>query len=187
MDYSEYLQGRHPLSFPYRRYLVYPYYRSLLPGKALEVGCGLGEFLDQAPGMLGVELNPKLVAVCQQKGLDVKEGSAYAIPYPDETFDSLMLDNVFEHLDEPEVCLNEILRVLKPGGRLLLALPNQKGYATDSTHVRYWNEANLPSFIEKQGFKLINSRNYPIPFKGIGNLFWPYNCFLCLGEKTAPT
>ena len=50
--------------------------------------------------------------------------SVDALPYASETFDAVVSSWVFQHLDDPEACLREHARVLKPGGTLILAIPN---------------------------------------------------------------
>ena len=57
-------------------------------------------------------------------------GSISRLPFPDATFDLVTSNMVFEHLDNPVVQLQEVHRVLRPGGRLVFHTPNKYGYAT---------------------------------------------------------
>lgn len=57
--------------------------------------------------------------------LDLGSGK---LPYPAEMFDLVVSDNVMEHIDSPVVVLDEIFRVLKPGGCLLFKTPNRCHY-----------------------------------------------------------
>ena len=59
---------------------------------------------------------------------DARVGTGEAIPYPDSCFDIVFADNVFEHLQRPELVLGEVWRVLKPGGSLLFKTPNAFHY-----------------------------------------------------------
>lgn len=57
-------------------------------------------------------------------------GDIACLPFKSESFDIVSSNMVFEHLQEPQKQLEEIYRILKPGGRLLFHTPNAKGYAT---------------------------------------------------------
>ena len=57
-----------------------------------------------------------------------KIGMEESIPYANETFDLVFSDNVVEHLSDPNAVLNEVRRVLKPGGLFFAKTPNKKHY-----------------------------------------------------------
>lgn len=182
-NYYDYLQKRHPLSFAYRRRLIYPHYRRMLLGRGLEVGCGLGEFLETEPNFVGVDVNQTIVDHCLEKGLPVECASADHLPYENESFDAILLDNVLEHVEKAVECLRETARVLKPSGRALIIVPNRLGWRRDNTHVKYWDETNLPDLIRRMGLTVIRTRHYPIPLKWLGNLIWSYNMYYVLAQK----
>ena len=50
------------------------------------------------------------------------------LPLPDNSFDCLILSEVIEHLEAPQVSIREATRVLRPGGRLLLTTPNYRSF-----------------------------------------------------------
>jgi SAM-dependent methyltransferase len=97
----------------------------------LDLGAGAGiiaamNFRGKAKRICGIDLDPRVV---DNPFLD--EGQvcdANSIPYPDNSFDVIFSDNVFEHLEHPELVLKEAARVLKPGGRLLFKTPNRMHY-----------------------------------------------------------
>ena len=96
----------------------------------LEVGCGVGAQLQvlrrRFPDahFTGVDLAAAQLARARQflaeplaaRRVDLIEGSAYRLPFPDACFDGACIFWVLEHLPEPLGVLREILRVLKPGG-----------------------------------------------------------------------
>ena len=58
------------------------------------------------------------------------------LPFPDDYFDLVLSHEVLEHVQDDQQAINEILRVLKPGGRLILFVPN-RGYPFE-THGIFW-------------------------------------------------
>lgn len=100
-----------------------------LEGEVLEVGAGTGLNLAQyerAARVVALEPDPSMAkrlpgrAAEAQVPVEVIAGSADAIPFPDETFDAVVATFVFCSVEEPKAVLDELRRVLKPGGRLVL-------------------------------------------------------------------
>lgn len=94
-------------------------------GRLLDVGCGNSPFrhlLDpQTTTYQGLD-----VAVAAEFGYtnpDVLYYDGSAMPFPDASFDTVLCTEVLEHVPDPAVLINEILRVLKPGGHLVLTIP----------------------------------------------------------------
>lgn len=105
---------------------------ALRPGeRALEIGCGTGSLLVLLKGMqpgaevVGLDPDPAALAIARRKAgragvsLQLDEGFADALPYPDGTFDRILSSFMFHHLSREvkEAALREARRVLKPGGR----------------------------------------------------------------------
>ncbi|MFD8735394.1 methyltransferase domain-containing protein [Streptomyces sp. NPDC059618] len=104
------------------------------PGeRALDIGAGTGSQtrrLAAAVGprgrVLGIEPNPGLRAVAEQRGTEERsaarfaDADALALPLPDATVDVVWCERVLQHLVEPEKAVFEIARVLRPGGRVAL-------------------------------------------------------------------
>jgi len=99
--------------------------------RILDLGAGAGivaamNFRGIAGRVCGIDPDPR---VAENPHLDEAiVGTGEAIPYADATFDLVFADNVFEHLPDPQRVLREVLRVLRPGGRLLLKTPNKWHY-----------------------------------------------------------
>lgn len=95
----------------------------------LEIGCGGGataRFLSDRRGIrvVGVELNPA-VAERASRWLDrVIVGDVAEVELPDAAFDLVLALELVEHLPEPEVVLRRLARAVRPGGRMLLSVPN---------------------------------------------------------------
>jgi O-antigen chain-terminating methyltransferase len=119
-----------------RAYL--PYFRE--SGSVLDIGCGRGEFLEllKEAGIpaQGAELNPEMVQVAQQKGVEVIQGDGleYLRKLPDRNLGGIFLSQVIEHLG-PEN-LRELVRTaflkLAPGGVLLAETVNPQCLTTFS-------------------------------------------------------
>ena len=96
----------------------------------LDVGCGAGNMLDIARKQMqervfaGIDISDTSVSTCLSKGLNVNQYDGKTIPADDDSFSVVGSLNVLEHTDDPENFLNEKLRVLKPGGNLIIACPN---------------------------------------------------------------
>ena len=94
----------------------------------LEVGCGTGLLLRRiqtfAQNVRGVDLSPGMLALAKERGLDVVEGSATALPFPDRSFDVTCSFKVLAHVREIETALSEMARVTRPGGHVIAEFYN---------------------------------------------------------------
>ena len=89
--------------------------------RVLDAGCGEGVLVDEYADRLQIEgIDPNYSSA------RVRTGSLAALPYADATFDRALCLDVLEHLtfDEQPRALAELFRVLKPGGDLLVSIPN---------------------------------------------------------------
>jgi len=104
---------------------------ALLPGDTvLDVGCGdarayQASVMGVARELHGIDISAHAVARAQRKGVlarvhDLTEN----LPYGDETFDLVICFEVLEHLFDPKHAVREMRRILRPGGRLLVSVPN---------------------------------------------------------------
>src|SRR5207237_7317322 len=99
-------------------------------GNFLDVGCGLGFFMDGVRSqcnwrVFGVEFSAAAVDFARAElGLEVKQGELSEVEYPNVFFDYIQLHNVLEHVIDPMKLLKECRRILKPTGELHLRVPN---------------------------------------------------------------
>ena len=103
-----------------------------------------------------VDIAPELVEHFAAEGIQITEGSAYAIPHEDETFEAVFCCWLFEHLQTPDLAMREIHRVLRPGGMCFLVVPGEHqlshGFFDDYTHVRPYTPNSLTQLARSNGF-----------------------------------
>ncbi|MFA5830728.1 MAG: class I SAM-dependent methyltransferase [Candidatus Paceibacterota bacterium] len=95
--------------------------------KILDIGCGTGALLGEMEpfgDVYGVDFSPEAVQFCKRRGFNkVEEGSILKIPFPDGSFDFVLALDILEHIENDEVAIMEICRVLKEGGIFIFFVP----------------------------------------------------------------
>jgi SAM-dependent methyltransferase len=134
------------------------WYRTRFAGKApiLDLGPGRCWFTKQnLNDIVAVDNAPELVAHYEQKGINIRLGDAYRIPYPEEYFEGVFCCWLLEHLSEPDRAISEMYRILKPGGYACVIVPspnNMTAFYDDYTHVRPYTPVSLKQLAEDCGF-----------------------------------
>jgi 2-polyprenyl-3-methyl-5-hydroxy-6-metoxy-1,4-benzoquinol methylase len=148
---------------------------------ALDIGCGVGEFMLLLRGqgfvVEGIDANEEQMQALYALGLkgkisDLEDG----LPYPDGTFFLVSCLETIEHIARVEILLGEIRRVLRPKGFLLLSTPNFSyfqnrihylfgaGPCNESIHLRYFTRKSLLSLLNLAAFRIIAQNSFgPIP------------------------
>jgi len=153
-----------------------------LNGSLLDVGAGLGPYrkYTSCEKYTSLESNPDLNPTVV--------GTADEMPFNEKVFDSVLCTEVIEHMPEPEEVIQEIYRVLKPGGKLLLSTPMSWCLHYEPNDYYRFTKYGLKYLLEKNGFKLIKvkrvggvlslagSRIIDVSWKVLSNLLWfiPY-------------
>ncbi|MBO9577372.1 MAG: methyltransferase domain-containing protein [Microbacteriaceae bacterium] len=158
-------------------------------GATLDIGCGIGRLLAVLPeGSVGVDHNPHSIAIARSRGLDAYTSEAFLadpeVARPGR-FDSFLAAHLVEHLEYP-VAL-EIMRgylpFLKPGGRILFITPQERGFASDATHITFTDWDALRRLCADLGLAV--ERQWSIPFpRWVGKVF-THNEFRLIARKPA--
>ncbi|MCM8796413.1 MAG: class I SAM-dependent methyltransferase [Candidatus Omnitrophica bacterium] len=147
-----------------RRYVRY------LTGSLLDIGCGTRPFKEllSVSSYLSIDWSecvaPDVVAKCEQ------------IPFKEARFDSVICTELLEHLRQPEECLLEIKRVLKPGGFVYITVP--QSWCLHYEPHDYWRftKYGIEHILKKSGFNVLDIERIGGIFSLIGvrltDVFW---------------
>jgi len=113
-----------------------------IQGRILENGCGVGmyvEHLAQHGGtVIGLEYDFERAAEAQTRSSHILNAAGECVPLPASSFDLILSHEVIEHVQDDRAAVREMIRVIKPGGRVLIFCPN-RGYPFE-THGIYWKD-----------------------------------------------
>jgi SAM-dependent methyltransferase len=155
----------------WKRYAPNPYrwfLRHQRLGFTLDVGCGVGRGLDYLGGNgVGVDHNTEAVRRCRQRGFeaftpDEFVTTPFAMP---ARFDAMLSAHVVEHLspDDGGALLRTYLPYVRPGGRVLLITPQERGFGSDPTHVTFTDDDALAQLCTGAGLLVRRRRSFPLP------------------------
>ncbi len=109
-------------------------------GRVLVDGCGLGAYLSRldagAAQAVGLDIEHERACEAHLKTARVVCAAGERLPFPANYFDLVLSHEVLEHVTDDQAAVSEIVRTLRPGGRLVLFCPN-RGYPFE-THGVYW-------------------------------------------------
>ncbi|MEZ6014004.1 MAG: class I SAM-dependent methyltransferase [Planctomycetota bacterium] len=148
----------------------------LSSGHVLDIGAGAGYLMRaleeggyQASGLDHADealLIARARAEAEHRTIDVRLGDVCErIPWPDDSFDAVIMHDVIEHLPDDLAAVNEVKRVLRPGGYALISTMNAGGllarvlgsrwaFYDDPTHLRPYDLPALVALFGYQGFRV---------------------------------
>lgn len=146
-------------------------------GKLLDIGCGFGLFLKMAKEagfkVYGVEMEKEAVKTAQEKfGLkNIYQKNVKEIGFPERYFDVITLFDILEHLENPEVILKELKKLLKPNGVLVIQSPNIESFMFKLTkekwnwllfpnHLYHFTPKSLTLLLKHSGFKIVFRKTF---------------------------
>jgi SAM-dependent methyltransferase len=176
-NYHDYLLKRSILGKLYRNYFLYPRLARFLSGICIDVGCGIGDFLDWYSDSIGVDINLHNISFCTKRGLNAVHLDSPAFPFADNTFDCAVLDNVIEHILNPVDILLETTRVCKNNSVVIIGVPGCKGFKRDPDHKIFYNPQTLNELMQSIGFYHADNFETPFSMFGLSSKYLAIHCF----------
>ncbi len=149
--------------------------------RMLDVACGTGAFLQAVAAahpkvrLAGVDISPEMLAVARQRlpvGVKLQVASADALPFRDDSFDIVVTTSAFHFFRVPNEVLNEMRRILRPGGRLVVTdwcddylacrICDRLLRLFSSAHYRVYGSTEYRAFLEGAGFDGVVVERYKI-------------------------
>jgi SAM-dependent methyltransferase len=120
-------------------------------------------------------------------------GDALALPYPDRTFDCVIASEILEHVPADDAVIDELIRVLKIGGRLAVSVPrwlpeqvcwllSDDYHSNDGGHIRIYRANRLRAKIASAGMTFTHSHHA----HGLHTLFWWLKCLVGVSNSSHP-
>jgi SAM-dependent methyltransferase len=111
-----------------------------LKGRILENGCGVGMYVEKLSAfsshVIGLEYDFERAAEAHQRAPHIVNAAGENLPFPEGEFDLILSHEVLEHVADDRAAAAEMVRTLRPGGRIVIFVPN-RGYPFE-THGIYW-------------------------------------------------
>lgn len=164
--------------------------------RILDIGCAMGGFLDFLSkkgfkNLYGIDVSQGYVD--NSYDYDIKFGDAENIPFENNFFDVVVLDQVMEHIQEPIKAVIEIKRVLNNGGFVCIGVPDASEYNSSfffdyywlllREHIQHFDLTHLK--ILMKGFKLVRSKKTESPMISDKMIFTNLNVLFQLEKNKA--
>ena len=145
-------------------------------GALLDVGCGRGDlassFARAGWSSAGLDISPAAVAAALAAGVDARVGTIETAPWPDGSFDLIVMNHSLEHMPDPVGAMRRAHRLLRKGGALVAGVPNWGSWQR-RLFGTYWTPLDVPRHLthfspralhlaaNQTGFVRGRTRNYP--------------------------
>jgi ubiquinone/menaquinone biosynthesis C-methylase UbiE len=147
--------------------------RSMVDGRTrvLDIGCGSSRIVQSLPQSVGLDMQIRKLRWLRAPGRQLIQASLMRLPFADGAFDAVICSEVIEHVPREEIDLGDMVRVLAPGGTLVLGTPDYgrwiwralegaykkvfpQGYATE--HINPYTRRELRREIERMGLTVLD-------------------------------
>jgi SAM-dependent methyltransferase len=137
--------------------------------RLLDVGCGIGWLADCFEDYTGLDGSPDAVARAHEKGRNVALADvAEPLPFGDKEFDAVVMKDLLEHISDPVALVQEVRRVLRPGGLVFASSPDAQRWVWDDyTHRRPFTRKGFRLLFKDQGFA-VRKLGYESVAPGVG-------------------
>ncbi|QKW14382.1 bifunctional 2-polyprenyl-6-hydroxyphenol methylase/3-demethylubiquinol 3-O-methyltransferase UbiG [Verrucosispora sp. NA02020] len=159
--------------------------RRLGLGRTLDVGSGLGRNLvNLGAGAVGVDHNPTSVAHTRSLGLEAYTTDEFfrSAHARTDAFDSMLAAHLLEHMpaEQAREVVASYLPFVRSGGRAVFITPQERGYDSDASHVRFVGFAEAAETCRELGLTVL--RQYSFPFPRIAGRAFTYNEFVTVAR-----
>lgn len=157
-------------------------------GKLLDIGCGVGDFLCHVKALgwevAGIEPSESARSIASERLGFLPLLPSESAVFPDHSFDVITLWHVLEHVDDLKSQTSELKRLLKPGGRLVIALPNFQSFDCQY-YKQNWAAWDVPRHLNHFSPDVIQSIICSLDFKFLDNqkLKWDAYYISFLSER----
>ena len=171
---GDYDARAHDSVIPLQRYWQRQRYKHITEliagqGPVCDVGCGSSKIIGALPkGSIALDILPQKLRYARRYGVPLILGSGFTLPFPDASFPCVLSSQVIEHVPMDSPIISELIRVLQPGGRLVLGTPDYDrwewvymekaygffkpgGYADE--HIAHYTYAGLVKYFTELGFR----------------------------------
>ncbi len=171
-------------NYPYAYESELSLVRSLLTDfeKGLEIGVGTGRFAERLGIRIGLEPSITMAETARSRGIRVVEGTAEAIPFENNSFDFVLMINVICFISDLEKALAESLRVLEPGGFLILGFIDGKNPSGQA----YQDVRFKGLMCREPWFYSVREISYLLTKTGFENLDYAQTIFMDFHKMTEP-
>ena len=157
-------------------------------GKMLEIGCGVGDFIQEMErkgwDCTGIEPSDEAKVIAKKRVKAKLYDPQEINTLPDESFDLITMWHVLEHVDNLKEEIRHLQRLLKKGGKLVLALPNFKSH--DAQYYKeYWAAYDVPRHLNHFCRESINNifKNTELKQRKTDKLVWDAYYISYMSEK----
>lgn len=141
--------------------------------RLLDIGCGAGTLLQAARkngwAAQGLDVSPSAVTHVRKLGFEVFQGELQKAEFPSGHFDVITAAEILEHLSNPGLLVEEVARVLRPGGMFWTTTPHARGLSArvlglqwrcvwPPEHLQLFSVAGLKALLRNAGFSRIHVR-----------------------------
>ena len=164
--------------------------------KIIDIGCGGGAFLrilrdfgNKSWALFGNDFSNHAMASLQKQNFQALQGRFEALDLPPNSFDLITMNQVIEHLDDPDTVIKKIAMVLKPGGYIFIETPSLTGWDAKLFKHRYWGGYHFPrhwhlftpqtlqTLLQKHGLHIVETTAMASPS------FWVQSCHHYCSEQ----
>ena len=160
------LYKNHLYNFLVRRFMIRRQLKERRFKRILELGCGISPILEAGEGIIQTDFSHRAL---RHLNAQTRKGTTFRgincdatrLPFTDEAFDGIICSEVIEHIEEDDKALEEMVRILRQGGELILTCPmHQSHFGFDDElvgHYRRYETDDLQSRLSRCGLKEVKT------------------------------